>query len=73
LLLIMRFKGLFLHLSCTVAFGVTFPVAVINSHRQSIHILERGGFSLFSGRDRVLDLIGEPLVIAMAQNTIFPT
>jgi len=28
---------------------------------------------LFLGRDGVLDLIGELLVIAMAQNTISPT
>ena len=27
-----RLKGLFLRLSCMVAFTVTFPVAVINSH-----------------------------------------
>jgi len=28
---------------------------------------------LFPGRDGVLDPIGEPMVIAMAQNTIPPT
>jgi len=56
-----------------VAFVVMFPVMVIDSHCQSIHVLEQGGFSLFLGRDRVLDLIWEPLVIAMAQNTIPPT
>ena len=28
---------------------------------------------MFPGRDRILDPIGEPLVIAMAQNTIPPT
>ena len=27
-----RLKGFFLHLPCTVAFMVSFPVAVINSH-----------------------------------------
>ena len=35
-----------------------------------IYILEQGGFSLFLGGDRILDPIGEPLVITMAQNTI---
>jgi len=28
-----RLEGLFLHLSCMVVFTVSFPVAVINSHR----------------------------------------
>jgi len=32
LLLRVRLKGLFLCLACTVAFTVSFPVAVINSH-----------------------------------------
>ena len=32
LLLEVRLKGLFLHLPCTVAFTVSFPVAVIDSH-----------------------------------------
>ena len=34
---------------------------------------EQGGFSLFLGRDRILDPIGKLLVISMAQNTIPPT
>jgi len=33
LLLEVRLKGLFLCLPCTVAFAVSFPVAVIDSHR----------------------------------------
>ena len=33
LLLRVRLEGLFLHLPCTVAFTVSFPVAVIDSHR----------------------------------------
>ena len=32
LLLEVRLEGLFLHLPCTVAFMVLFPVVVINSH-----------------------------------------
>jgi len=68
-----KLKGFFLCLPCMVAFMVTFPVVVINSHCQGIHVLEQGRFSLFPGRDKVLELIGEPLVIVMAQNTIFPT
>jgi len=32
LLLRVRLEGLFLHLPCTVAFMVSFPVAVIDSH-----------------------------------------
>jgi len=56
-----------------VVFVVTFPVAVINSHCQSIHILERGGFFLFLDRDKILDLIEKPLVIVMAEYTIPPT
>ena len=28
---------------------------------------------MFPGRDRILDLIGEPLVIVMAEHTILPT
>ena len=68
-----RLEGLFLHLPCMVAFMVSFPVAVIDSHHQGIHILERGGFSLFPGGNGILDPIGEPLVIEMAQNTIPPT
>ena len=52
---------------------VMFLVAVINSYYQSIHILEQGGFSLFPGRDMILDPIWEPLVIAIAENTISPT
>jgi len=53
----MRLKSLFLHLPCIVAFIVMFPVVVINSHCQSVHILKRDGFSLFLGRNRILDLI----------------
>jgi len=56
-----------------VAFVVTFPVTVIDSYYQSIHVLEQGGFSLFMDRDRILDLIRETLVIAMAKHTIPPT
>ena len=56
-----------------MVFAVTFSVAVINSHYQSIYILEQDRFSLFSGRDRILNLIGELLVIAIAQHTILPT
>ena len=44
-----------------IVFTVIFAVAVINSHYQSIHILEQDGF---------LDLIWKILVIAVAQNTI---
>ena len=52
---------------------VTFPVVMINSHHQNIHVLEWGGFFLFPDRDRILDLIGEPLVIVIAKYTILPT
>jgi len=40
---------------------------------KSIYILEQDGFSFFLGGDGILDSIGKPLVIAMAQHTIFPT
>jgi len=73
LLLRVRLKSLFLYLSYTVAFAVIFPVAVINSYYQSIHVLEQGRFFLFPDRDRILNLIGEPLVIAMAEYTILLT
>jgi len=53
-----------------VAFAVIFSVVVIDSHCQSVHVLEQGGFSLFLGRDRILDLIGKLLVIVMAEYTI---
>jgi len=66
-----RLKSLFLCLSYTITFVVIFPVVVINRHCQSIHILERGGFSLFPGRNRILDLIWESLIIVMVQHTIF--
>ena len=66
LLLGVRLKSLFLCLSCMVAFTVMFPVVVINSYCQSIYILEQGRFSLFLGRDRILNLIWKSLVIAMA-------
>ena len=69
----MRLKGFFFCLPCMVVFMVTFPVVVINSHHQSIHVLEQGGSSLFLDRDKILDLIGEHLIIAMAQHTISPT
>jgi len=67
-----KLKDLFFCLSGMVEFAVAFLVGVINSHHQSIHVLERGGFFLFLDRDRILDLIGEPLVIAMAEHTIPP-
>ena len=51
---------------------VIFTVVVIDSYRQSIYVLEQGGFSLFLDRDRILDPIGEPLVIAIAERTIPP-
>ena len=75
MLLRVRLESLFFCLPCTVAFTGIFPVAMINSHCQSVHVLERGGFSLFPGKDRILNLIWEPLVmvIVMAQNTILPT
>jgi len=73
LLLEVRLKSLFFCLPSTVAFMVTFPVVVINSHCQSIHILEQGGFFLFSSGDGILDPIGETLVIAVAKDTILPT
>ena len=73
MLLRIRLEGLFLCLPCMVAFTVMFPVAVINRHCQDIHILEQGGFFLFLGKDRILDLIGESLVIVIAQNTILLT
>jgi len=38
---------------------------MIDSHCQSIHVLEQGRFSLFPGKDRILDL--------MAEYTIPPT
>ena len=66
LLLGVRLKSLFFCLSCIVVFTVTFLVVMINSYHQSIHILEQGGFSLFPGRDRILDLIWESLVVAVA-------
>ena len=44
--------------------------AVINFHRQNIHVLKWDEFSLFLGKDRVLDPIGEPLVIVIAEHTI---
>ena len=56
-----------------MAFMVIFPVTVIDSYYQSIHILERGGFFLFPDRDRILDLIGELLMIVIAKHTISPT
>ena len=56
-----------------VVFVVMFPVVVINSHHQSIYILEQDGFFLFLGRNRILDPIGEPLVIATAEYTILLT
>ena len=72
MLLRVRLKDLFLHLSCIVVFMVTFPVVIIDSHCQSIHVLEQGGFSLLPSRNKILDLIGKPLVITMAEHTIFP-
>ena len=73
MLLRVRLKGLFFGLSCMVVSMVMIPVAVINSHCQSIYFLKQGGFSLFLDRDRILDLIWEPLVIVMAEYTIPPT
>jgi len=52
-----RLKSLFLCLSCIITFVVIFTVVVIDRHCQSIHILEQGRFSLFSDRNRILDLI----------------
>ena len=65
-----RLKSLFLCLPCTMVFAVMFPVMVIDSHCQSVHILEQDGFFLFPGKDRILDLIWESMVITMAQHTI---
>ena len=56
-----------------MTFAVIFLVAVINSYCQSIHVLEQGGFSLFLGRNKILDPIREPLVIVIAEYTILPT
>ena len=56
-----------------VAFAVTFQVVVIDSHCQSIYVLEQGRFTLFLGEDGILDLIGKSLVIVVAQNTILST
>ena len=67
-----RLKSLFFRLPSIIAFAVTFLVVVINSHCQSVHILEWGRFSLFPGRDRILNLIGEPMVVVVVQNTIPP-
>ena len=50
-----------------------FLVAVINSYCQSIYVLEQGGLFLFLDRNRILDPIREPLVIAIAEYTILPT
>ena len=69
----MRLEDFFLCLSCTVVFMVIFLVAVVDSHHQSIYILEKGGFFLFLGRDKILNLIRKPLVIVMAEYTISPT
>ena len=66
LLLEVRLKYLFLCLPCMVAFAVTFPAVVIDSYHQSIHILEQNRFFLFLSRNRILDLIWEFLVIAVA-------
>ena len=68
----MGLESLFFHLPCIVVFTVTFLVVVIDSYYQSIYVLEQGGFYLFPDRDRILDLIGEPLVIAIAEHTIPP-
>ena len=73
LLLRVRLKDLFLYLLYIIVFAVIFLVAVINSYYQSVHVLEQDRFSLFLGRDRILNLTGKPLVIVMAQNTILPT
>ena len=49
-----------------------FLVVVINSYYESIYILEQDRFFLYPDRDSVLNLIKEPLVIAVAYNTIPP-
>jgi len=68
-----RLESLFFYLPSMMVFAVIFPVVMINSYCQSIHILKQGGFFLFSGRDGILNLIGETLVIAVAKNTILST
>ena len=68
-----RLKGLFLHLSYTMAFAVIFPVAMIDSYCQNIHILKQGGFFLFLDSNRILDLIGKSLIISIAEHIISPT
>ena len=73
MLLRVRLENLFFCLSYIVVFMITFSVAVINSHYQSIYVLKQDGFSLFPGRNKILDPIGEPLVIAIAEHTISPT
>ena len=48
-----------------MVFVVVFPVVVIDSHYQSIHILEQGKFILFLDGDRILNPIEKTLVIAV--------
>ena len=60
-----RLKSLLFYLPGTVTFAVMFPVAIINSYCQSIHILKQGGFSLFPDRDRILNLIRKTLIIVV--------
>jgi len=66
LLLKVRLKSLLFYLPGTVTFAVMFPVAIINSYCQNIHILKQGGFSLFPDRDRILNLIRKTLIIVVA-------
>jgi len=73
LLLGVRLKGLFLYLPYMVAFAVIFPVAVVDSYCQNIHILKQDGFFLFLDKNRILDLIGKPLIISIAEHIISPT
>jgi len=68
-----RLKSFFFYLSGTVVFMVTFLVVVINSYHQSIHVLEQDRFILFLGEYKILNLIWEPLVIVVVQNTILLT
>ena len=44
----------------------------MNCHYLSIYILKQDGLTLFSDKDRILNLIREFLVIVIVQNTIPP-
>jgi len=60
-----RLENLLFHLSCTVVFVITFPIAMINGNHQSIHILEQDRFTWFLDEDGILDLIRKSLVIVV--------